>query len=129
MRNFTTIIWGLILIFSTTQGYSQCPPNNFTISDTVCPTQSLIIDNSLSSATAFNWDFCTGDLDSLPTAVALPLIGGTLSYPMNMKMMEVDGNHYGFIVNSFGGNYITRYDFGNSPANAPTATNLNSDPY
>jgi PKD repeat protein len=122
------IIWAIILIFSTTQSYSQCPPNNFTVSDTVCPTQSLIIDNSLSTATSFNWDFCTGDLDSIPTAVALPLIGGTLSYPINMKMIEVNGNHYGFIVNSFGGNYITRYDFGNSPANPPTATNLNSDP-
>lgn len=128
MRNFTLIIWGLILIFSTTQSFSQCPPNNFTVSDTVCPTQAIVIDNSLSTATSFNWDFCTGDLDSFPSAVALPLIGGTLSYPINMKMIEVDGNHYGFIVNSFGGNYITRYDFGNSPANSPTATNLNSDP-
>ncbi|MBK9638584.1 MAG: PKD domain-containing protein [Bacteroidetes bacterium] len=128
MRKFTKIICGILMIFSTEKNLAQCPPNSFTSSDTVCPLQNINIDNSLSTASSFNWDFCLGDLDSLPTAVALPLIGGTLSYPINMKMIEVNGNHYGFIVNSFGGNYITRYDFGNSPANPPTATNLNSDP-
>ncbi|MBK9320746.1 MAG: hypothetical protein IPM91_19440 [Bacteroidetes bacterium] len=44
-----------------------------------------------------------------------------------MKLVEENGQYYGFFANAFGGNYITRYDFGNSPANTPTAVNLNSD--
>ncbi len=128
MRKFINIICGILLIFSTEKNLAQCPLNNFTSSDTICPLQNLNIDNSQSTALSFNWDFCLGDLDSMPLATALPSISGTLSYPLNMKMVEEGGNFYGFIVNVFNGNYITRYDFGNSPSNTPTAVNLNSDP-
>lgn len=128
MRKFTYILIGLFMIFLTTESHGQCPPINFSVSDTVCPLQPILINNSASTATSFQWDFCTGDLDSMPTATALPSISGTLSYPLNMKMVEEGGNYYGFIVNVFNGSYITRYDFGNSPANTPTAVNLNSDP-
>lgn len=113
----------------STRLLAQCPTPAFTVSDTICPLQNLQIDNSSSTAVKFNWDFCIGDLDSLPSAVALPAVGGTLSYPLHMRIVEENGLYYGFVANSFGGNYITRYDFGSSPANTPLQViNLPTDP-
>ena len=101
------------MIFSTEKNLAQCPPNNFTSSDTICPLQNINIDNSLSTASSFNWDFCLGDLDSMPIGVALPSFPGTLNSPQNMKLVEENGEYFIFIPNG-GSNYITRYDFGNS---------------
>lgn len=126
MRNLRELIIVLISLFYFSQTNAQCPPPVFQVSDTVCPGQNLVINNASSTAVKFNWDFCPGDLDSLPvlTAAASP---GSVSYPQNMKIVEENGNYYGFIANA-GFNYVTRYDFGNSPANAPVAFTLASDP-
>ncbi|MBL7924341.1 MAG: PKD domain-containing protein [Bacteroidia bacterium] len=128
MRNILYFIFVSFFLLSTPDAKAQCLPAVFSVSDTACPGQNLVIDNSASGALSFNWDFCLGDLDSMPAAQALPSIGGTLSYPTNMKLVKVDGLYYGFIANAFGGNYITRYNFGTSLANAPSAVNLDSDP-
>jgi PKD repeat protein len=126
MRKFTIIICGILMIFSTEKNLAQCPPNNFTSSDTICPLQNINIDNSLSTASSFNWDFCLGDLDSLPNGIALPSVSATLNYPQNMKLVEENGEFFIFLPNA-GTNYITRYDFGNSLNNTPTVVNLNGD--
>lgn len=128
MRKLIYFIIALLFFANHKPLNAQCPVGTFTASDTVCPQQAMSINNNSSTAASFNWDFCLGDLDSLPAALALPSIGGTLSYPLNMKMVEENGLYYGFITNAFGGNYITRYDFGNSPTNTPTAVNLTADP-
>lgn len=128
MRNIIKLLYLFLIPVSITVN-AQCPPPGFLVSDTICPLQNLVIDNSASSAVKFNWDFCLGDLDSVPTAVALPSVSGALSYPVQMKLVEENGLYYGFVANSFGGNYITRYDFGNTPANAPLqVVNLPTDP-
>ncbi len=127
MRNKIYFFLTLFIVLCKGQMSAQCPPTGFSISDTVCPGQSLIINNASSSAVQFQWDFCPGDLDSVPTASAAASISGTLTYPQNMKMVEVDGNYYGFFANALA-NYVTRYDFGNSPANIPVAVNLSTDP-
>jgi PKD repeat protein len=125
MRKLPILTLLLSLLSSFVLG--QCPPNLFAIGDTVCPLQNLTINNSSSTAISTNWDFCVGDLDSIPSGTALPIISGSLNYPQNMKLIKVNGNYYGFFPN-LGASYITRYDFGNSPNNTPTAINLNSDP-
>ncbi len=126
MRNLRELITLVFLFLSITRMNGQCPTAGFQVSDTICPAQPLQINNAGSAAIRFNWDFCLGDLDSLPTVTAAPS-PGSVSYPQNMKIVEENGNYYGFIANA-GYNYLTRLDFGNSPANTPTAVTLSSDP-
>ena len=127
MKNILYFLIGLLIFSSTSRVQAQCPSPTFTVSDTVCPLQNLNINNNSSTTTSWNWDFCLGDLDSVPTGTVIPSVGGTLAYPQNMKLIEENGQYYGFFPN-VGASYITRYDFGNSPANSPTVVNLNSDP-
>lgn len=127
MRNYLLIIVTFFFVGISKQGKSQCASSVFSIPDSICPQQIVPINNSLSTANSFNWDFCVGDLDSLTTGVSLGNIGGALSFPQAMKMVEENGNYYGFICN-VGAQYITRYDFGNSPNNTPTVTNLATNP-
>ena len=125
MRNLYELITIVALILTGFRSNAQCPTATFQVSDTICPAQNLVINNAGSTAIKFNWDFCLGDLDSLPTVTAAPQ-AGSVSYPQNMKIVEENGNYYGFIANA-GFNYVTRYDFGNSPANTPVAVTLTGD--
>lgn len=105
---------------------AQCPVAGFQIPDSICPGLSIQINNNSSIGTQWNWDFSLGDLDSIPTPTGISG-GGNVNFPMHMKVVEDGGNYYGFVPNA-GTNYITRFDFGNSPANTPTSINLTADP-
>ncbi|CAN5556274.1 hypothetical protein BH11BAC2_BH11BAC2_04510 [soil metagenome] len=124
MKHLILII-GLLLALSTAI-QAQCPSPGFSIPDSVCPGKTVPISNPSSNATSWNWDYSLGDLDSVPTTSTISG-GGSLNYPSHMKIVEENGNYFGFVPNN-GINYITRYDFGNSPANTPTITNLTADP-
>lgn len=104
-------------------GFGQCPAPSFLASDTVCPLQPLLLNNSLSTASTHSWDFCLGDLDSVPSCINAPSSPGTLAFPQNAKLVEENGEFHAFVVNATA-NYITRYDFGNSLNNVPVITNL-----
>ena len=50
---------------------------------------------------------------------------GNMDYPHDLYITQQGTNYYGFTVN-FLSNSVTRFDFGNSVANTPTAVNLGS---
>jgi gliding motility-associated-like protein len=61
-------------------------------------------------------------LSNMPTLTNMGNLGG-LAYPVRLQLIESGGNRYGFTVNH-DNNTITRFNFGNSLANVPVATNL-----
>ncbi|MGE0569414.1 MAG: hypothetical protein AB7O73_15855, partial [Bacteroidia bacterium] len=61
-------------------------------------------------------------LANIPTVVNMGNIGN-LNYPHRLIIVQEGANKYGFTVNR-DGNTITRFEFGNSLSNIPTATNL-----
>lgn len=61
-------------------------------------------------------------LSNFPVAVNMGNVGG-LSYPVDLTILYEEGNWYGFTV-SADNNTVTKYSFGNSLNNAPTASNL-----
>ncbi len=103
-------------IFSPAFGYAQCPTINFNVPATVCVAEQLAVTNSTTGATAYAWDFCSGDLDNTPTTVQI----GALSILTNqMEGLTVvqdrgQGYWYGFAV---GRHAMARIDFGKDLSN------------
>lgn len=111
---------GWLLIRATAS--AQCPQPGFTLPDTVCINQPFNITNTSSGASRYEWDFCSGDLATRPTATELVTVTGA-SIPTNITTVFDGTNWFAFF---FGreNNLLYRLDFGSSPGNVPTVTNL-----
>jgi len=119
-------VLAFLILASSSGVFSQCPTTPFSLPDSVCPGLPVTINNGSSISSSWSWDFSLGDLNLTPTISSISG-GGSLNYPAQIKLIEEGGEFFGFVPNS-GTNYITRYDFGNSPANTPTIVNLAADP-
>ncbi|MBK8807816.1 MAG: gliding motility-associated C-terminal domain-containing protein [Bacteroidales bacterium] len=62
------------------------------------------------------------DIENEPT-VSEFYFPGVLDYPIDLEIMYDNNNWYGFSVN-YNTGMLTKYDFGNSLANTPKATNI-----
>ncbi|MBZ5856371.1 T9SS type B sorting domain-containing protein [Flavihumibacter profundi] len=96
---------------------------SFTAPDTVCVNTPINIVNTSSNVATSYWSFCSGDLNSVPTATNLGNPGGYLDWPVFMDYVFDNGKYYAFVTNYRGGN-ILRLDFGNSLLNTPTPVNI-----
>ena len=106
-------------IFIDTCPASPCPIAGFIIPDTACAKVPIPVTNTSIYGINYDWDFCAGDLDSVPTCA--PLISTALfNSPYGSDMVTDGVNWYGFVVN-YTGNNILRFNFGNSLDNIPAA--------
>lgn len=97
---------------------------DFSIPDTVCVNEALIIKNNTIGATNFYWNFCVADISQTPVGTNLGNLGSELSSPVFMDLAQDDnGDYYGFSINHIPGELI-RYKFGSSYLNNPTVENL-----
>ncbi|MEP7263843.1 MAG: hypothetical protein ABI772_05070, partial [Bacteroidota bacterium] len=112
---FKKIIFLLFALMIHQFANGQCPAGSFIINDSIPAGTSLTINNTSVGAQEYNWDFATGDLDSNAQGSVLPF--NFAAY--EMKIVKDNGNYYAFVIN-YGGQQITRLDFGNSPSNIPT---------
>jgi len=110
-----------ILLHLTMGAISQTA--GFTMPDTVCINEPVVIQNTAVNATNYFWNFCSGGSFSTPTGVNLGNPGGLLAYPVFSDIVEDNGNYYLFISNNWPGG-LTRLDFGNSLLNTPTPVSL-----
>lgn len=101
------------------------PPSvaSFTIPDTVCINSNVNIVNTSQNASTYEWGFCSATSSTIPVGTNIGNSGNTLVKPAYMDLVKSNGNYYAFVVNSNPGSLV-RLDFGNSPLNTPTATNL-----
>jgi len=113
----------IITIFGTFKISAQCPTAQFTVPSTLCIDQNFVLENTTTGGDSYEWDFCEGDLSTLPTANLLFRVPGANNM-RGMEVVEDNGLWYGFITNK-GNNLIFRLDFGGSLDNpAPTVTTL-----
>ena len=110
----------VLAFFSLFPVFSQTV--NVDFQDTLCLSQELVIENESTGFSSFSWDFCVGDLAVIPAASEL-LADNALNRPFTLEVVESDNQWYGFVP-SRNGNVLLRLDFGNSPENNPTITNL-----
>ena len=121
---YNSFIWGLsaTLILTAAKSNAQCPSVVVNVPDSVCISENFSITNTSSATLGFEWDFCSGDLDSELEAASLG-INSSLSLPFDITMAQDNDEWYGFIV-SEGTNIIYRLDFGHDIEATPTYVSL-----
>lgn len=117
--SFLTVI-SLLLLPCLSIG--QCPVANFNLPATVCLGESFDIINTSVGGVKFEWDICSGDLQS-NTVQASGIINGTFNKPSFITLVTDSQNWYGFVVSRFG-QKIIRLDFGNDLKNTPITVDL-----
>jgi hypothetical protein len=111
---------GCLLRWASASG--QCPQPGFTLPDTVCPNQTFPLVNTSTGADRYEWDFCSGDLSGTPTVTEVATVAGA-AVPTNITPVFDGTNYYAFVFGRDNGS-LFRLNFGNSPDNPPTVTNL-----
>ncbi|HEX5171555.1 MAG TPA: PKD domain-containing protein [Cyclobacteriaceae bacterium] len=98
------------------------PLIDFSIETTACKEQNVFIENLTKDGARYEWEFCAGNLSSIPTATSFY---STSSF-QNVNYLtyyEEANNHYGFVVDRTN-RKIYRLDFGSSIDNIPTIVDL-----
>jgi PKD repeat protein len=111
-----------LLLFRSFIGFSQLPVAALSAPSTACLNQNILLSNNSTNSTSYEWDFCSNDSETLIVNEDLATITG-ISAGYGYKLIESDGSWYGFAV-SQANNSIFRLNFGNSPLNTPSITNL-----
>ena len=102
---------------------SQCIQPEFTLQANGCLNESIFIENTSSVGDfSYEWDFCSGDFQSSPTANVV-LNDVNFFRARSIKMIEDNGNWYGFSISATS-NILMRLDFGSNINSTPTLNNL-----
>lgn len=112
----------IILIAFISIANSQCPAPAFDVSSFICTNANLSLSNNSLNSTAYSWDFCSGDLEGLPTNTALSTSVG-ITNPGQITLKQDGNNWYGFSIDQTL-NTLSRLNFGSSVSNTPTVTGL-----
>ncbi len=96
----------------------------FTMPDTICLNDSVIIENQSGEATSYYWNFCSGNLAYDPSGENLGNVGD-LNGPAFIDFAEDNDNYFAFITNHLDPS-ITRYNYGSDFLSTPEAVNMGS---
>ncbi|MFM9839734.1 MAG: PKD domain-containing protein [Cyclobacteriaceae bacterium] len=114
-----------LCFFIATPSLAQSVVADFVVPASACLNETIKIKNQSVNAVKYEWDFCQGDLSSLPTAKNL---GGAIvtSNSPGIKVVTDGTNWFGFVADKANSG-ILRLDFGTSIDNpSPITTNLGS---
>ncbi len=98
---------------------AQCPTLDFTIPNSVCIGEDVVIDNMSAEALNFEWDFCSGDLLVDPVARSVqsnPSLRGLYG----LELVDDNGTWLLFATDR-DNNSLLRFTFGEGLNSSPTA--------
>jgi hypothetical protein len=104
----------IFLLFLPWNSFGQA---NFSIPDTICIDDTLIIQNLSRDAQTYYWNFCSGNLIYDPAGENLPN-PGTLNGPAFIDFATDNGNYYAFVTNHTDGTLV-RNSYGSNFLNSP----------
>ncbi len=117
---FVRFLFSCVLLALSVQLSAQ--EANFDTPNEVCIGESLVIDNFSVNASAYEWDFCEGDLALTPTANAALSVPSATDY-VGLELVHSDEGWFGFV--SRFGNVVNRISFGTNLTNpAPSVEQL-----
>jgi PKD repeat protein len=117
MRVFSIIFFEFLFFSSLSQSLQA----DFSIPSQACLQEGIDLSNLSTGAISYEWDFCSGDLEFTPTSsVLVDSYGG---YGTRVKMIEQNGNHYGFFIGR-AAKRLFRLNFGSNIKSQPTITDL-----
>ncbi|MEJ0054771.1 MAG: hypothetical protein WDN75_03455 [Bacteroidota bacterium] len=100
-------LW-IFACWTSFQAYGQCGSINIVAPAVVCKSEQFKIMNN-TTASSYEWDFCTGDLLQPPAATLKTRISSNDVF--DFAMVRDQQNWYGFTVGLSTSN-LTRIDFG-----------------
>jgi len=109
------ILW-IVGWIAAAAGHAQCPVAAFAVPPASCLNESLYFSNSSVAATAYQWDFCAGDLASAPMGQVVAS-SQSLFRTRALRVVKSNGNWFGFAIDQ--NMFLVRLEFGQS---------LDSDP-
>ncbi len=95
---------------------------DFSIPDTICINDSVVIENLSRNADTYYWNFCSGNLIHDPGGENLTS-AGTLRRPGFIDFAEDNGTFYSFITNHQDGSLV-RNTYGSDFLSTPASVNL-----
>ncbi len=101
---------------------AQCPITDFSMPVTACINQRITPINLSTGAVAYEWDFCSGDLENDPTASGI-ITNAFLVRGRSFRIVNSSTGWYGFSIDQVN-NVLLRFDFGLTPSSTPIVTNL-----
>ncbi len=113
------ILFAFLLLLSEKSIFSQAA---FLAPDTICITDSVLVNNLSRDASTYYWNFCSGNLGYEPQGRNLPN-QGTLNGPAFIDFAQTDEGIFAFITNHTDGT-ITRNHYGNDFSSVPGSENL-----
>ncbi len=121
MKNIFLLV--IFLVLSPLIAVAQCPLPGFTLPATACLDEQIYPENTSSGATDYEWDFCSGDFELTPVTASVASTG-LLNRGRSFRMAaNTDTTWVGFAIDQ-AANRLVQFDFGSSPANTPTVTDL-----
>lgn len=121
MRTSLHFIFALLLGAWCIQ--AQTTTATFLTPTVVNTNQSFTVQNNSSGPiNSHYWSFCNGVNNNPPSGVNMGGIG-SLYYPVYYRIAQDGQNYYAFVSNNGNGS-LTRYNYGSSLLNSPTAVNL-----
>jgi gliding motility-associated-like protein len=96
---------------------------NFTVKDTLCVNDSVIVSNLSDAANSYHWNFCSANLSYAPEGQNIGNLGNLNGPAFTALLKDMNDNYYAFTTNHTDGT-LTRMFIGNNLLNTPIATNL-----
>lgn len=121
-----TLAIAIMAAFTINLNAQNCPTASFSLPDSACGGNPINIINTSSggaSPLSYHWDFCPGDLTQNPVYDTIGDFGNLAKATAGIDLVYDNGNWYGFALNVVG-HSLTRFDFGNSLLNYPTAVDI-----
>ncbi|MEM6843693.1 MAG: PKD domain-containing protein [Bacteroidota bacterium] len=105
------LVLSVFSLFSVTVSFAQLPEADFSLPEDVCLKEPFILQNSSTNAESYQWDFCEGDLQGLPSLTLFTEDGFNL--PIGASLIQVEDKWYGFVTN-VNNSSVFRISFGDS---------------
>lgn len=114
----------LICLASVIPAKGQCLLAEFSVNDTSCINERILVSNLSQDAANYEWDFCSGELVNSPSAVPV-LTNSLLFRTRSLRVVRQADGWYAFAIDQASSpNRLIRFFFGNSLSNTPTVVDL-----
>ncbi len=117
--NFRNCLVILFVGFQFQIAHAQCIAIDFNLPASGCLSENIKITSNVVLPN-YEWDFCAGDLDQIPTASVFYDAAGAA---FKVELIEQDGQYYGFYV-SRSNRKLYRLDFGGNIKSSPAPVDL-----
>lgn len=96
MRKLALFVFGFLSVIVS---FAQLPQADFSLPENVCIGENIFLQNNSTNANSFSWDFCQGELSSVPQSSNIGKLNGSTSF-RDIEVFQEDSSYYAFMLSS-----------------------------